>query len=253
MKPHSMYLHDLTWMEVRELLPGIKMAIIPVGSTEQHGPHGCFDYDTTISTEFSKRLAERLFPQVLVAPGIAVGASRHHIHFPGSLTLRPETLVATIMDIAWSLRQYGIKRFLLANGHGGNIPSIGVAANRLKQEFGDQVAWATVPYDAVRDVSEKHAKTEVNGHSCEIETSCMLYLRPESVRQDRLTKGEVRPEVLEARRRGPAIAQEARYFDEITVNGALGDATHASVEIGREMVETALDRYAAYLQEFMDR
>jgi len=110
-----------------------------------------------------------------------------------------------------------------------------------------------VPYDAVRDVWEKHAKTEVNGHSCEIETSCMLYLRPESVRQDRLTKGEVRPEVLEARRRGPAIAQEARYFDEITVNGALGDATHASVEIGREMVETALDRYAAYLQEFIDR
>lgn len=253
MKAHSMYLHDLTWPEVRELLPGIKMAIIPVGSTEQHGPHGCFDYDTAVSTEFSKRLAERLFPQVLVAPGIAVGASRHHIHFPGSLTLRPETLVATIMDIAWSLRQYGIKRFLLANGHGGNIPSIGVAANRLKQEFGDQVAWATVPYDAVRDVWDKHAKTEINGHSCEIETSCMLYLRPESVRQDRLTKGEVRPEELEARRRGPAIAQEARYFDEITVNGALGDATHASREIGREMVETALDRYAAYLQEFMDR
>jgi creatinine amidohydrolase len=248
-----MYLHDLTWPEVHELLPNIKMAIIPVGSTEQHGPHGCFDYDAAGSREFSKRLALRLYPHVLVAPGIQIGVSGHHIHFPGSITLRQSTLVDVIMDVAWSLHQHGIRKFFIANGHGGNIPAIGMAANRIKQEYGDEVAWATVPYDAARDVSAKHAKTEVNGHSCEIETSCMLYMWPQSVRRDRLTKGAVRPEVLAARQRGPAIAQEAHYFDEITTNGALGDANFASEAIGREMVETALDRYAAYLNEFMNR
>ncbi len=112
---------------------------------------------------------------------------------------------------------------------------------------------ATVPYDAIGDLRAKHAKTLVNGHSCEIETSCMLYLKPDSVRQDRLTKGEVRPEVLERRKGGPAIAGEAHYFDEITVNGALGDARLATVEIGKELVETGLDRYAEYLKEFMNR
>ena len=252
-QPHSMYLHDLTWPEVRDLLPEVKMAIIPVGSTEQHGPHGCFDYDAAGSREFSKRLAMRLFPHVLVAPGIQIGVSGHHIHFPGSITLRPNTLVDVIMDVAWSLRQHGIRKFFIANGHGGNMPAIGMAANRLKQECGDEVSWATVPYDAARDVSAKYAKTEVNGHSCEIETSCMLYMWPQSVRQDRLTKGEVLPQVLEARKRGPAIAGEAHYFDEITANGALGDATFATAEIGREMVETALDRYAEYLKGWMSR
>jgi len=251
--PRSMYLHDLTWPEVHELLPNVKMAIIPVGSTEQHGPHGCFDYDAAGSREFSKRLALRLYPHVLVAPGIQIGVSGHHIHFPGSITLRPSTLVDVIMDVAWSLHQHGIRKFFIANGHGGNIPAIGMAANRIKQEYGDEVAWATVPYDAAKDISAKHAKTEVNGHSCEIETSCMLYMWPQSVRRDRLTKGAVRPEVLAARQRGPAIAQEAHYFDEITINGALGDANYASEAIGREMVETALDRYTAYLTEFMNR
>lgn len=248
-----MYLHDLTWTEIRDLLPQVRMAIIPIGSTEQHGPHGCLDYDASGSREFSRRLALRLFPRALVAPGIDVGVSGHHIRFPGSLTLRPSTLVETIMDLAWSFRQHGVRRFFLANGHGGNIPAMTMAANRLRQEHGDQVAWATVPYDAVPDVAAKHAKTEINGHACEIETSCMLYLWPQSVRLDRLTRGEIQPLVIAAHQRGKPIAGEARYFDEVTANGAMGDATFASVEIGREMVETALDRYVEYLTEWMNR
>lgn len=252
-KQQSMYLHDLTWPELKELLPQVKLAIIPVGSTEQHGPHGCFDYDAAGSREFSRRLAARLYPNALVAPGIQLGVSGHHIHFPGTITLRPETLIAVIMDVAWSLHQHGIRRFFIANGHGGNAPSIGVAANRIKQEYGDEVAWATVPYDGVRDISAKHAKTEINGHSCEIETSCMLYMWPQSVRRDRLTPGEIRPEAVAARKSASSLAQEARYFDEITANGALGDATQATEVIGREMVETALDRYAEYLRGFIGR
>lgn len=252
-KQKSMYLHDLTWPEVKELLPNIKMAIIPVGSTEQHGPYGAFDYDAACSREFSKRLGERLYPHVLVAPGVQIGVSGHHIRFPGSITLRPDTLVDVIMDVAWSLRQHGIRKFFIANGHGGNLPAIAVAANRLKQECGDEVAWATVPYDGVRDISAKHEKTLVNGHACEIETSIMLYLWPKSVQKHKLTKGDILPAVIERRKLGGAIAQEARYFHEVTANGCLGDATFASEEIGKELVETALDRYAQYLTDFMNR
>ena len=244
----SMYLPDLTSPEVKELLPGVKLAIIPVGATEQHGPHGCMDYDTATAHEFSKRLAQRLYPQVLVAPVIQIGVSGHHMRFSGSLTLRANTLTDVVMDVAWSLGQHGVKKFFFANGHGGNNPSLGVAANRIKQEYGAEVAWATVPYDAVTDVTAKHAKTKVYGHACEIETSILLYLKPDSVRRDRLTKGELRPE-----HRRVDLAREVKYFDEVTVNGAQGDANLASVEIGRELVETGLDRYAEYLQAFMDR
>jgi creatinine amidohydrolase len=249
-RPKSLYLHDLSWPELKEMLPEIKMAIIPVGSTEQHGPNGAFEYDTAGSREFSKLLGLELYPHVLVTPPVLFGVSGHHIHFPGTITLRQSTMVDVLMDVAWSLHQHGIRRLLFANGHGGNGPALGTAVARIKQELGGKVAWATLPYDAAADEIKKHVKSPIWGHACEIETSVMMYLWPQSVKKDALTKGDIPEEVLAHRAKGFPV-QEGHYFDETTRNGCLGDARYASPEIGKAIVEAGLKVMVEYCKEFM--
>ncbi len=247
-----LYLHDLTWPEVKAALPQVKLAIIPVGSTEQHGPHATFEMDTAGSREFSKLLGERLYPHALVTPPVQIGVSSHHMRFPGTITLQPETLIAVLMDVVRSLHAHGIRRFFFANGHGGNSAVLTIVTNRIRHELGCLAAWATVPYDAVSDVYDEHVKSPVNGHSCEGEVSVMLHLYPRAIRKDALTPGKIVGEVQARIDKWPWVA-EGRFFDEGTENGALGDATKATPEIGKALVETGLDRIAEYLRDFMER
>lgn len=245
-----LYLPEMTWPEFKAALPRIKMVIVPVGSHEQHGPHGTFQFDTVGSREFSRLLGERLYPEVVVAPAVSLGISGHHMRFPGTITLKAETLTQVLMDVADSLIEHGIRKFFFANGHGGNAPALTIVVNRLKQERGCEAFWATVPYDLVKDVSSQYVKSPVSGHSCEGEVSVMMYLSPQCVRHETLTPGALRPEYEEAQKWQLPV-KRGSFFDEITQNGALGDATKASPEIGRAMVETALERLVPYLKRAM--
>ena len=112
------------------------MALIAVGSTEQHGPNLALQADTAEAQAFATMLAEQFYPNVLLAPPLHVGISEHHMNFPGSLTLRPETFYAFLYDIIDSLSRHSLKKFLLVNGHGGNAATIGMSLVRLKRELG---------------------------------------------------------------------------------------------------------------------
>ncbi len=249
-----LYLPEMTWPEVKESLPGVKMAVIPVGSNEQHGPHGTLQFDTACAKEFALKLGARLYPEVVVGPAIPIGVSGHHMRFPGTITFRAETLVAILMETVSSLMQHGIRKFLFVNGHGGNTPALTIAANRVKQELGCEAIWGTLPYGAVGDLTSEHAKSRLTGHSCEIEVSILLALMPQAVRKEALTPGKLRPHVLAAldKPEDHVTLQRGSFFDEITENGALGDATQASAELGKLYVETALERLVPRLREFMD-
>ncbi len=247
-----LYLPDLTWPEVKAALPDIKVAIIPVGSTEQHGPHGKFQTDYAAAREFSIRLGKALYPNALVTTPVAIGISEHHIHFPGTLSLRASTLIDVLMDIAASLEKHGIKKFFFVNGHGGNEPALTIAANRIKHEMGCNAAWGTLPWDLIGDLSKGFVKSPMTGHSCEREISIMLYLWPDGVKKDALTPGKIRKQALETLGRKLGV-REASFFDEVTENGALGDATKASVEWGKKAVEAGLERILPYMKEFMER
>ncbi len=248
------YIPEMTWPEVQAALPLVKMAIIPVGSNEQHGPHGTFQFDTACAREFSLRLGARLYPKALVAPAIPIGISGHHMRFPGTIPFRAETLVQILMETVSSLVQHGIKKFLFVNGHGGNSPALTIAANRIKQELGYEAMWGTLPYSAVGDLASQHTKSPVTGHSCENEVSILLALMPEAVRREALTPGKLQPRVLEelARPSDHVQLQRGSFFDETTENGALGDATQASAELGNLYVETALDRLVPRMRRFME-
>jgi creatinine amidohydrolase len=243
-------LSEMTWPEAERALGQVKVALVPVGSFEQHGPHGTFEVDTGRAHGFGKLLAARMYPRAVLAPTINLGVSYHHMNFPGTITLRPETFIAAVYDVVWSLHQHGLRRFLILNGHGGNIPALGVVIVRLREELGVKVAWTSFT-SLGREVIEAQVTSESKGHACEGEISQALYLAPQTVRREALAPGEYKGYPYRHLGKGFNLAYPYR-FDEITANGALGDATKASEELGREIIEAALGKAVEFLEDFIE-
>src|SRR5699024_9897190 len=233
-------LEKMTWEEVEEALQTVKIAIIPIGAHEQHGPHMTENCDAVLAEKLALLLGERTFPYSVITPTINMGISPHHLNFPGTITLQPETLIALIRDIVSSLKHHGINKFLLLNAHGGNQSTLGVASTKLSPELDVDIYYAKTTASA-KEVIENFAASSLYGHSCEREVSEALYLTPELDRKDKLTKGDITDNGRwKQLRPGKAIQGFYRY-EEMTKNGAIGNATIASAEVGRQIVETALD------------
>lgn len=245
-------LPEMTWPEAKEALARAELALVPTGSFEQHGPHMTFEVDSARAYSFGKLLAERLYPRVILAPPIRFGVSYHHMPFAGTITLRADTFQAIIYDVVWSLREHGIKQFYFVNGHGGNRPSLDVTMVRLRHELGVRVAWSNVT-SLAREVVKARLKSEVTGHACEGETSQAMYLVPHVVKRDRVVRGAVKGYPYKFLGKGDNIVNVPYTFAEITDNGALGDATLASEELGHEIIETALNKAVEFLVDFMDK
>lgn len=127
-----MQLQMMTWMEVDAYLHRQNGLIIPIGSTEQHGPIGLIGTDAICPEVIANRAAETL--ECVVGPTINVGMAQHHLAFAGSIALRPTTLIAVIKDYVLSLARNGFERFYFLNGHGGNVPTISAAFSELYAE-----------------------------------------------------------------------------------------------------------------------
>lgn len=243
-------LGELSWPEVRELLPQVEMALIPVGSFEQHGPNLALRCDAALGEAASRRISARLYPRVLVAPTVPWGISPHHMRFPGTITLQPETLVAVLGDIVRSLQQHGIRRFLFVNSHGGNEATVAMAANKLRYELEPSFIGTCNYYRAAMqgDLGGR-VKSEFTGHSCELEVSWAMYLAPEIVKRATLSPGKLVLSNLKLRKLGQESGVSIPFrFDQLTENGCLGDATQASVELGRDTFEAALERICLFVE-----
>lgn len=246
-------LEEMTWPEVRDALDGIEAVVIPVGSTEQHGPNTSFATDTGRADGFAKKISERMYPRVLAATPVGYGISYHHMRFPGSVTLKPETFMAVVYDVVESFTKHGLNTFLIVNGHGGNMPALQLVTMKLRYDLGVKIAYLT-PTAVARDVVDAGKTAAVIGHACENETSQLLYLGYEHmVNADAWAPGEIRePMYPHAGFAGmPARIQVPNYFDEVTANGALGDARGSSWEYGRSTVEAACDRIVEFLEAFI--
>lgn len=246
-------LSEMTSVEVREALKSIDLALIPVGATEQHGPNLAVSTDYMAAHRLAQRLAQRIHPRAVVVPPIPFGFSHHHTGFAGTITLSPETFTAICMDTAKSLKGNGIKHVIFVNGHMGNTALLNVITNKVYYELGIKAA-TSFYFAQAADRVKAHGKTPRFGHACEIETSVLLYLAPELVRRDRLEPGAMIDTGLRyAFNNQPFALQVPMPFDQQTENGVFGDARLASDEIGRDIIETTIERTIEFIETFVTK
>lgn len=207
-------LAEAAWTEITER----PLVLVPVGSTEQHGPHLPLETDTLIAISVAQRLAESRGGYV--APAVAFGASGEHEAFPGVVSIGIDVLRAMLVELVRSLSMWA-GRVLLVNGHGGNLEAITRAVEQLRNE-GHNVSW--VPCAVTGDA---HA-----GHT---ETSLVMHLAPWLVRPHHAEPGNTRPiaELLPELR--------AHGVREVSPNGVLGDPTGATAAAGAELFEQMVE------------
>lgn len=249
----GLLLADLSWPEIREIRDQVELVLLPVGSNEQHGPNLAVKMDIAAAAEFCRRASARLAPQVAVAPPVPWGVSFHHMNFPGTITLSSETFTQVLVEVIASLHHHGFERFLIVNGHGGNVPAMNTAAMRTREEL-DVPFVGACSYFSFGDpeVAKRVTQTDITGHACEFETSVAMALVPEVVKENALAAGEITPLAQEFRKQAQKYGVTIPYrFDQLTRNGALGDATKANRELGAELVESQLTNFVQFCKDLI--
>jgi creatinine amidohydrolase len=182
-------LSEHTWQEAVRLVEENRLVIVPIGSTEAHGPHMPLDTDTHQVETVARLLAERV--DGIVVPALPYGYARMWMGFAGTISLSPETFTTVLVEIGLSLVQHGFRRIMLLNGHRPNGTSVDVAARRIVDAAARDVALEISALSYWEPgAAEIHArrKSPVGGmgHACEMETSFQLATRPHLVHMERL-------------------------------------------------------------------
>jgi mycofactocin system creatininase family protein len=236
----------MTWPGVaRAVEAGATTVVLPLGATEQHGPHLPLGTDTIRATALADRVAERLGPGFLVAPALPFGCSDEHSGFPGLLGLEAETLARIVLDVARRLTGWGIRRLVLLSAHGGNAEALALALTLLRQELPDLEVQTNEHLETIsQSVLEVARQDGISAnalglHAGEGETSELLHLRPDLVCLDDSVPGftgDIKA-VLDELYEGGLRA--------VTKNGVLGDPTRAEASRGARYLNVATDDLAA--------
>ena len=246
-----MRLADATWTDVRDA--DIDVAFVPVGSTEQHGPHAPLGTDTLNAVAVAEAGAAAYeavetesSADVVVTPPIPVGVAEEHRAFDGTMWVSPDTFRAYVREAAESLPHHGIDRVVFVNGHGGNVEALAEVARRFSRDDGhDGYAVAFTWFEAVGE----HAGDM--GHAGPLETALLRATNPDLVREDR----------IEAAREGAADrwgewvsgVNLAHDSDEFSDNGVVGDPTAGDAERGEVLLDLASDALAELAAAVVDR
>jgi creatinine amidohydrolase len=252
----SRYWQDLTWTELARL-PAQTVAILPVASIEQHGPHLPVSVDSTLNEGILRRALELAPPELplLVLPIQKIGLSVEHIRFPGTLTLQPETALALWTDIGNSVARAGVRKLVIFNSHGGQPQVVDIVCRRLRiahRMFALAVSWFKLSRrrDAEANLPEAERRHGIHGGA--VETAMMMHLTPELVRSDAIADFSSRWLAREAEFE-QLVPEGAVAFgwetQDLHPSGAVGDPTLATAQMGAEIVDNAAQAFVTLLQE----
>jgi len=192
------------------------LLIVPVGSTEQHGPHLPLDTDTRIAAAVAGALARQLPGKSLVAPEIPYGASGEHQGFPGTISIGTDALTTVLVEYGRSASDW-VDRLVFVNGHGGNLDALRAAVRLLRAE-GRDAGWCSC------------SVAGADAHAGHMETSVLLHLSPDVVRIEDAAPGNTEPlaDLLPRMRDGGVAA--------VSTSGVLGDPTMATATAGESIL-----------------
>ncbi len=247
-----MLLHLCTWAEVEDRLKTTKAIILPIGSTEQHGPNGLIGTDAICAEVFARAVGEAA--DALVAPTIAVGMAQHHLGFAGSMTLRPSTLIAVVRDMVQSLARHGFERFFFINGHGGNVATVTAAFSEIYAEAslspggGNGYSprctlqnWYDMP--AARQLSRELYGHQEGSHATPSEVSVTFHAYPEAIKQAVLS-----PELAPSGRFTDSADYRRRFPDgRIGSNPGLARAEH-----GKRILDAVVPELTSAYRHFAE-
>src|SRR3954452_11407618 len=230
----------LTWPEMNEAIADQKLVILPTGSTEQHGRHLPLDVDLFLCESVCLEVGRRAPDRVLVLPPIAYGLNLHHIDFPGTIHIEPETFIAFCLNITKSVAYHGFEKILLVNGHGSNTPLVDLVARKTVLAT-NSLCFACSYFAFLREAFERVRESEVVAHADELETSLYLHLAPERVRMEKAVKGDDRMgRFLSSDSTGNYPVRFNDFWGRWTQTGVHGDPTCATAEKGSILFEAAV-------------
>ena len=250
MKGCYMELGLMTWPDVEKYLAEKSAIMIPIGSTEQHGPMGLIGTDAITAEVIAKKAAEQC--QVILGPCIAVGMALHHTEFPGTISLRPSTLIAYLSDYVISLARNGFSKFYFVNGHGGNIPTCQAAFSeiyeraaadpRIKQDLSCKLhSWFIAP--EVSELAKELYGDHEGYHATPSEVSVTWHAYPEAVKDVDYPI----PEPIEHPQIGSSLDFKKQF-----PTGVMGaNSRLASPEDGKRFIDLASQEVAKSFTKFL--
>ena len=253
----KVYWHEHTMRELEEIIPKLEAVIIPTGSTEIHGPHLGVGNDILSASRVCEDVAKMMYPRVLVVRALWVGFAPHNMckPFTGTITLRAETYIQVLYEVAESLQKHGVKRIVLVNGHGGNVEPNIVACRKIREdiyykygvdiEVGCLSYWDVIPNRVWKEVLEAGEPTI--GHGGEAETSILMAIAPQAVRTDYFKALDQRPHGF------PRAMKVLRawYQDEYNPDGNTDDPRVAGRDKGEKLLKAAVEGTFLALDEFI--
>ena len=247
-----MLLHLMTWQEVEAYLKTSTGIMMPIGSTEQHGPTGLIGTDAVCAEAIAKSAGE--IADAVVGPTIGVGMAQHHMAFTGSMTLRPSTLVSVIADYVNSLARHGFERFYFINAHGGNVSTVQSAFQEVYAQTSIDGGGENRPrvrcvlrqwYQRPRvlALAKKFYGNREGYHATPSEVAVTQYLFPDAIKSAEL------PELTSP---GGFSFTDAEDFRRRFPDGRMAsDPSLATPEHGKELFELAAKDLASDYGEFL--
>jgi creatinine amidohydrolase len=245
---------EQNWTQIPDLAD--KVAVVPLGSLEQHGHHLPLLTDTVGCIEIARRAEQALGDTALFLPMLWIGASDHHLGFPGTVSVHNATYTQVIEDILESLIGAGFRRIVLLNSHGGNVGPGSAALYEVETRHRAETdlwlvlaTWFSLAAPQIAEIESLEQKFVT--HACELETSMILYLRPDLVRMG-AARGENTPFPSQFYSRDssrPSRVTVQRPFEHKSVTGALGHPEQATAAKGEALLQAGVDQVVACIRE----